>query len=114
VQDLYDLPARQVMGKFCAVSFYFGEIDEGAFRRKFGVPLAEAFGREVAFALERGLMERASGKLRLTPAGADRVNGVIALFFAPSIQAWLIERDAAEAGDLERNRRRALAVAGEG
>jgi oxygen-independent coproporphyrinogen-3 oxidase len=113
VQDLYDLPLPHVMGKMAAVSFYFGEIDGGAFERRFGLGLADAFPHEVRFVLDRGLMAWAGESLRLTPTGADASNGVIALFFAPSIQRYLVERDPDRAGDMTRARRAALAVAGE-
>ncbi len=113
IQDLYDLPLRQMMGKMCAVSFYFGEIDRAAFRAKFGVSLEDAFREEIAFLLERGLMEWTETKLRLTPLGAESVNGVIALFFAPSLQAYLLERDPERAEDMHRSRTQALRVAGE-
>jgi oxygen-independent coproporphyrinogen-3 oxidase len=113
LQDVYDLPARQMMGKFCAVSFYFGEIHREAFRAKFGVGLEQAFADEVDFVLRRGLMEQAAETLRLTPEGAMHVNGVIALFFAPSIQQYLIERDPEDAEDMHRNQVQALRVAGE-
>jgi oxygen-independent coproporphyrinogen-3 oxidase len=112
VQDLYDLPLCQMMGKFCAVSFYFGEIDAPSFQAKFGVSLATVFASEIAFAVDHGLMEWHGPKLRLTSEGAGVVEGVIALFFAPSIQGYLKERDAATASDLHRHRRAALAVAG--
>ncbi len=93
IQDLYDLPARQMMAKMCAVSFYFGEIDREAFRVKFGVRLEDAYGPEVAFLLGKGLMEYTPRALSLTREGAAQVNGVIALFFAPSVQKYLIDRD---------------------
>ncbi len=112
IQDLYDLPLRQMMGKMCAVSFYFGEIDRAAFRAKFGVSLEEAFRDEITFLLARGLMEWTETKLRLTPLGAESVNGVIALFFAPSLQAYLLERDPDYAEDMQRSRAQALRVAG--
>jgi oxygen-independent coproporphyrinogen-3 oxidase len=113
LQDLYDLPRVQMMGKMCAVSFYFGEIRRDPFRAKFGVSLEEAFPAAVAFLLRRGLMEYDGGALRLTPEGAAHVNGVIALFFAPSIQRYLLERDPDQADDLHRNRAAALKAAGE-
>jgi hypothetical protein len=40
------------------------------------------------------------------------VNGVIALFFAPSLQAYLLERDPDHAQDMQRSRVQALRVAG--
>jgi oxygen-independent coproporphyrinogen-3 oxidase len=113
LQDLYDLPARQMMGKMCAVSFYFGEIDTAAFQSKFGIPLTAVFADEIEFLLDRGLMEWTPRSLRLTPAGALSVNGVIALFFAPSMQRYLLERDPDRAEDLHRHRLRAEKVAAE-
>ena len=114
IQDLYDLPAAHMMGKTCAVSFYFGEIDLGAFRAKFGVSLEDAYPAAVRFVLDRGLMHRTGRALSLTPEGARNVNGVIALFFAPSIQDYLVRRDADRAEDMDRNRRLSLRVARRG
>jgi oxygen-independent coproporphyrinogen-3 oxidase len=113
LQDLYDLPRTQMMGKMCAVSFYFGEIRREAFRARFGLSLEEAYPAAVAFVLRRGLMEHTDDALRLTPRGAADVNGVIALFFAPSIQRYLLERDPDRAEDLHGNRAAALKVAGQ-
>lgn len=108
LQDLYDLPLEHAMAKMCAVSFYFGEIDRGAFARKFGVDLAQAFPREVDFVTSRGLMRWTERSLRLTEAGVAELSGVIALFFAPSVQAHLISRDP---DDFARERKIALRVA---
>jgi len=113
LQDLYDLPRRQMMGKMCAVSFYFGEIQREAFSVKFGVSLEDAFPAEVAFVLRRGLMEWTERALSLTPEGAAHVNGVIALFFAPAVQQYLIGRDADRSPDMHHNRQLATRVAGE-
>jgi oxygen-independent coproporphyrinogen-3 oxidase len=112
IQDLYDLPRAHVMAKMAAVSFYFGEIDRAAFLSKFGVTIEEAFPDEVEFVLERGLMRYTGRALSLTAEGARRFNGVIALFFAPSVQQYLINRDPTRADDMKRNRKMALAVAG--
>ncbi len=112
LQDVYDLPLEHCAGKMCAVSFYFGEIDRAAFARRFGRALEDHFPAEVAFVTDRGLMEMTPRSLRLTPRGADNVNGVIALFFAPSIQSTLLRRDANSASDFTRQRRAAVAVAG--
>jgi oxygen-independent coproporphyrinogen-3 oxidase len=113
LQDLYDLPRAQMAGKMCAVSFYFGEIRTAAFRAKFGLELEEAYPDAVDFVLRRGLMERGQEALSLTTAGAAHVNGVIALFFAPSVQRYLVERDPDRAEDLHQNRAASLKVAGE-
>ena len=112
LQDLYDLPARQMMAKMCSVSFYFGEINLEAFRAKFGISLESVYGPEIAFLLERGLMEYTPRGLSLTPTGAAQVNGVIPLFYAPSVQRYLIDRDPDAATDMDRNRRFAERVAG--
>jgi oxygen-independent coproporphyrinogen III oxidase len=108
MQDLYDLPASQMMAKFVAVSFYFGEINYEAFAKKFGVTVEEAFPAEVAWVREQGLMEDTGATLRLTSEGARHFNGVIALFFAPSVQQYLVDRIADD--DMHKNRRLALAV----
>ena len=113
LQDLYDLPRAQMMGKMCAVSFYFGEIRRRSFRARFGLSLEDAYPGAVGFVLGRGLMEWTDDALSLTPEGAAYVNGVIALFFAPSIQRYLLERDPELAQDLHANRAASLRVAGE-
>jgi coproporphyrinogen III oxidase-like Fe-S oxidoreductase len=112
LQDLYDLPRAHMMAKMAAVSFYFGEIDRAAFANKFGVTLEEAFPAELRFVAERGLMHDSGRALSLTEAGARHFHGVIALFFAPSVQAYLIARDPERAEDMDRHRRLALRVAG--
>jgi oxygen-independent coproporphyrinogen-3 oxidase len=110
IQDLYDLPARHMMGKMCAVSFYFGEIQRAPFLAKFGVPLEQVFADELEFVLARGLMELREDALSLTDEGTYFQNGIIPLFAAPSIQGYLIERDPAQADDFVRNRKVALRV----
>ena len=111
IQDLYDLPLAHMMAKMVAVSFYFGGIDRAAFAAKFGIALEDAFSAEVDFVLRRGLMNYTDKTLSLTKEGARHFNGVIALFFAPSVQAYLIGRDPERAEDLDRNRRIARVVA---
>lgn len=102
IQDLYDLPAAHMMAKMIAVSFYFGEINLEAFRQRFGQDLETAYGPAVEFVIKEGLMnytESANGAeislassrcLSLTEKGARHFNGTIALFFAPSVQSYLI------------------------
>lgn len=105
IQDLYHLPAAHMMAKMVAVSFYFGEVNLTAFEHKFGVTLEQAYPAAVQYALHEGLMEYARSEngselpdyspdvLRLTPYGAEHFNGTIALFFAPSVQSYLLARD---------------------
>ena len=90
LQDLYHLSREAAMGKMISVSFYFGEINLAAFERKFGRSLNAAFPPEVAFVIERGLMDYTDTTLRLTPLGAQNYNGVIALFYAPAVQEHLL------------------------
>ncbi len=108
IQDLYDLPARHMMGKMAAVSFYFGEIQRAPFLAKFGVPLEEVFGPEIRFVLDQGWMTLRDDALALTPEGVHCYNGIIPLFAAPSIQRYLLERDPHQAADMVRNRDLAL------
>jgi len=111
IQDLYDLPLRHMMGKMCAVSFYFGEIQRAPFEDKFGVALERVFADEIEFLTARRLMVLGDEALSLTAKGVDYKNGIIPLFAAPSIQGYLIERDPEQADDLSRNRKLALRVA---
>jgi oxygen-independent coproporphyrinogen-3 oxidase len=113
IQDLYDLPAVQIMGKMCSVSFYFGQIHLPAFERKFGIALEEAYPDAFGFVLREGLMELTGETLRLTAHGSEHKNGVHALFYAPSIQKYLLDRNPDEASDFERHRRSAARVAGD-
>ena len=92
IQDLYQLPQVQAMGKMVAISFYFGEVDLKAFETKFGISLKQAYPDAVNFVLENNLMVWTDHSLRLTDKGHDHFNGVIALFYAPSVQKVLIER----------------------
>ncbi|MFQ5578787.1 MAG: coproporphyrinogen III oxidase, partial [Anaerolineae bacterium] len=90
VQDMYDMPPAVSMAKFISVSFYFGEINRRYFAHKFGVALEACFPREVAFVLDNGLMAHRGDNLSLTPKGVANTNGVIALFYAPAVKAYLL------------------------
>jgi len=103
IQDLYHLSLPAAMGKMVSVAFYFGEIDLESFQHKFGLALEQVFPAEVAFVLEKGLMEYAGGVdsngcmgarrvLRLTEEGVKSYNGVIALFYAGAVKDYLLTR----------------------
>jgi len=111
IQDLYNLPRAHMMAKMICVGFYFGEIDRRGFEEKFGQTIAAAFPAEVDFVLQRGLMEYTDRALRLTTEGAQHFHGVVALFHAPSVKQYLIDRDPAVAQDMHHNQRLALSVA---
>jgi oxygen-independent coproporphyrinogen-3 oxidase len=103
LQDVYHLSREAAMGKMISVSFYFGEINLASFQRKFGTTLEQAFPEEVAFVVQRGLMEYTTSTLRLTPDGARDVNGVIALFYAPAVKEHLLKFSEKDGG-IERRR----------
>ncbi len=90
IQDLYHLPLGDAIGKMVSVSFYFGQIHLDAFRHCFGMELETRFPKEVAFVLERGLMEYHGDTLRLTSSGAMQINGIIALFYSNRVKQYLV------------------------
>jgi len=100
IQDLYDLPLAHMMAKMMCVSFYFGEIERRAFEAKFGQPVEDAYPHEVEFARRLGLMTLTERALSMTHEGAKHFNGLCALFHAPSVQAYLVQRDPATADDM--------------
>ena len=113
LQDVYHLSREAAIGKMVSVAFYFGEINLVSFQCKFGVTVEEVFPHEVAFVLQRGLMEYATAPqrattLRLTTAGARQVNGVIALFYAPAVKEHLLKL-AEQDGEIEEQRERVMA-----
>ncbi len=109
LQDLYDLPRTHMMAKMVCVSFYFGEIDRQAFAARFHQSLEELYPAELEFVLKSGLMRLTPQKLTMTEQGARHFNGVCALFHAPSVQQYLLERN--DDGDFRRNRTLAEKVA---
>lgn len=112
LQDLYDLPRVHMMAKMICVSFYFGEVDRQAFEEKFGLSLEQAFPAELEFVQAQDLMRLTPRALSMTEKGARHFNGVCALFHAPSVQGYLLERDPDSAEDMARNRKLALKVGG--
>jgi oxygen-independent coproporphyrinogen III oxidase len=93
IQDLYYLSREAAMGKMISVSFYFGEVNLTSFQSKFGLRFEDAFPAEVDFILTEGLMEysqRGEATLRLTELGEKNYNGVVALFYAGAVKAYLI------------------------
>ncbi len=99
IQDLYHLSPQAAMGKFISVAFYFGGIHLPSFERKFALPLESAFPAEVEFVLQEGLMEYGPDTLRLTPRGDKYYNGVIALFYAGAVKAYLLDEVRAKVAD---------------
>jgi len=126
IQDFYDLPRIQMMAKMIAVSFYFGEINLHAFRKKFGVELETVYPDAISFLLKEEMMvytKSENGKsiqsngvfdpedsFSLTEKGATYFNGCIALFYAPSVQNYLLQKNESEIYDFERNKKLATIV----
>ncbi|WP_428241779.1 coproporphyrinogen-III oxidase family protein [Gynuella sp.] len=124
IQDCYQLPQTHMMAKMVAVSLYFGEINLQYFQHKFGVSLEQAYGPAIAYALEHELMQYTNSdngniyqhstitafgahnprSLSLTVKGAQHFAGTIALFFAPSVQTFLLQRDPKLAEDMHKNK----------
>ena len=90
VQDLYGLPRSEATAKTVAVAFYFGEVHLPSFAARFGLTLAEAYPEAVAFVLAEGLMHHRGECLALTEHGARHFNGVVALFYSPTVQQHLL------------------------
>jgi oxygen-independent coproporphyrinogen-3 oxidase len=113
------------------VSFYFGEVNLQCFIDKFGSTLQKAYSQSISYALSKGLMEyRLTSNgielsnipsnnhpienyecLSLTALGAENFNGSIALFYASSIQKYLIDRMKEDSTDFRKNQKLSLAVA---
>ena len=102
IQDLYHLPASGIMGKFCAVSFYFGGIDLIAFEEIFKLKFEQVFSDKIAFLQENGLMKYINcsrtgrPRFQMTPEGKKCFGGVVAMFYAPAVQGHLIEKEGGE------------------
>jgi oxygen-independent coproporphyrinogen-3 oxidase len=92
VQDLYLLPADEIMAKMISVSFYFGYINKDSFRNKFGVSLKEQFGDEMQFLTTNGLMEHNNELFQLTKQGKDAINGIIPLFYSDRSKENLLSK----------------------
>lgn len=82
IQDIYHLPLEESIAKMVSVAFYFGFVDLEAFKKRFEIEFEAYFKEEVAFVLEKGLMEIRDGRIILTERGADYINGVIPLFYS--------------------------------
>lgn len=91
IQDYYDLSREQLQAKMVAVSFYFGEIHLPSFKKRFGLGFVDAYPAEVDFVLQNGYMFYDEENLSLTKKGAEFYNGIIALFYAPSVKACLAQ-----------------------
>jgi pyruvate-formate lyase-activating enzyme len=107
IQDLYHLSKPQAIGKFCAVSFYFGGVHRGHFKDCFGLNFDDYFSKEIAFLKHHQLMEDAGEngeRLGMTAAGKKHFSGVVSLFYAPSVQNYLVRLPGGDPWSLEERR----------
>ena len=81
VESSEALTGRQAMGETIMLGLRMIEgVDLGAFRERFGVELAEVYGRELGEPAARGLVELTETRLRLSEAGLLIANEVAAEF----------------------------------
>jgi len=90
VQDLYHLSKEAAIAKMASVSFYFGGIDLASFKNCFKMDLLEGFSDNVKFLLEKKLMVLENGRLQMTTLGKQHFGGVVAQFYSPSVQNYVI------------------------
>lgn len=90
VQDLYHLSKAAAIAKMASVSFYFGGIDLESFKNCFNMDLLDGFSDNVKFLIEKKLMVLESGRLQMTTLGKQHFGGVVAQFYSPSVQKYIM------------------------
>lgn len=92
IQDYYHLSIPASAAKMASVSFYFGRIEGGPFKKVYGLSPAAMFPAAVDFLVRRGCIEiAADGGIIITSEGMDCFAGVAAQFYAPSVQEYLVK-----------------------
>jgi oxygen-independent coproporphyrinogen-3 oxidase len=86
----YELPQAEAQAKYVLYSLNYGFIDEARFRRRFGITLAEAYPRELDFALTSGLLKHLSNRWQLAPGRFDRMHIIRGLFYPVAAKDWLM------------------------
>ena len=86
----YELPQAEAQAKYVLYSLNYGFIDEARFRRRFGITLAEAYPRELDFALTSGLLKHLSNRWQLAPGRFDRMHIIRGLFYPAAAKGWLM------------------------
>ena len=80
-EEVEELDANDRMEEFMFLGLRkMAGISCEAFRRKFGKPIEEVYGHQIARFTELGLMEREGGRLRLTEKGIDVSDSVFVEF----------------------------------
>jgi oxygen-independent coproporphyrinogen III oxidase len=67
-------------------------------------------GRELEHISGSAYGKHCGRSFSLTEKGAQHFNGVIALFFAPSVQSYLIQSDPSTSDDFKKNEMAALQI----
>lgn len=75
------LNRREAMAEWMFLGLRMLEgVDEAAFAEQFGIPLHDAYRAELPRLLQGGMLERESGRIRLTPRGLLLYNAVVVSF----------------------------------
>eukprot|EP01103_Thecamoeba_quadrilineata_P005654 TRINITY_DN15423_c0_g1_i1.p1 TRINITY_DN15423_c0_g1~~TRINITY_DN15423_c0_g1_i1.p1 ORF type:complete len:538 (-),score=98.45 TRINITY_DN15423_c0_g1_i1:71-1684(-) len=103
IQDMYHLSQRAAIAKMASVSFYFGGIHLPSFAHCFGRDLRDMFAPEIDFLLANGLMtfDAQSDRLQLTLLGKKHFGGVVAQFYSPSVQRFIVNKPGGEVFDVD-------------
>jgi len=71
-------------------SLNYGFIDEARFQRRFGITLAEAYPRELDFAVNSGLLKYFGNRWQLAPNQFYHKYVAHSLFYPDAAKAWLM------------------------
>jgi oxygen-independent coproporphyrinogen-3 oxidase len=85
----YELPQAEARAKYVLYSLNYGLIDEARFQRRFGITLAEAYPREMEFALGSGLLKHLGSRWQLAAGRFDHMHIIRSLFYPDSAKEWL-------------------------
>jgi len=98
IQDMYHLSLRASIAKMVSVSFYFGGIHLPSYRACFGQELEDIFKAEIDFLVNNNLMryDIPSERLQMTPLGKKHFGGVVAMFYSPAVQHYIVNKTGGE------------------
>jgi oxygen-independent coproporphyrinogen-3 oxidase len=98
IQDMYHMSQRASIAKMVSVSFYFGGIHLPSFRTCFGKELEDIFQNEIDFLIKNQLMryDLPNERLQMTPLGKKHFGGVVAQFYSPSVQHYIVNKPGGE------------------
>lgn len=86
----YDLAQNEAQAKYVLYSLNYGFIDEDRFLRRFGLPLAAAYPRALAYALSAGLLQKNGSRWQVMPGRFGRMHQIRALFYPAAAKSWLM------------------------